>query len=102
MFLDGPLGEHQAGTLKCMLGELLQVARDAYERATLEILWALLPRVDRPSLWLDAGRYARSHRLLDRGVWLIDTGLLVTARAPGADPWTLDRKLEALWKAATG
>ncbi len=79
--------------LSCVFGELLQGARNKRERQTIQSYWENLPRTDESSIFIEAGIYSGEHKLLSKGVGLIDVVILVAARNTKSQVWTLDKKL---------
>ncbi len=79
--------------LSCIFGELLQGARNKRERQTIQSYWENLTKIDESSLWIEAGRYSGKHKLLSKGIGLIDAVILVAARETKSKVWTLDKKL---------
>ena len=45
------------------------------------------------SVWIEAGRYSGEHKLVSKGVGLIDAVIIIAATRSNAKVWTLDRKL---------
>ena len=85
--------------IDCIFAELLQGARMDSERREIRAYWESVPKPADGSRWIEAGEYSGRIRLLDKGISLIDMVIVVTAVHEGAGLWTLDRKLDAAWKA---
>jgi predicted nucleic acid-binding protein len=79
--------------LECVFGELLQGAKNARERDLILSYWDYLPRPDLENVWIEAGRYSGEHKLVSKGVGLIDAVIIIAATWSNAKVWTLDRKL---------
>ncbi|GHV05631.1 twitching motility protein PilT [Campylobacterota bacterium] len=78
--------------IDCVFGELLQGAKSKREQTIIKSYYAYLPKSDRCD-FVEAGLYANENRLIDKGVGLIDTAILLTAIKHNAQLWTLDKKL---------
>ncbi len=79
--------------VECIFAELLQGARDESERTVIESYWKNLPKSVHENVWIQAGRYSSEHKLLSKGVGIIDTVILLSARLSKARLYTLDKKL---------
>ena len=90
------LSEHRLVAASPVFGEQLQGARDDTERNLILGYWKALPHLPEADLLVKAGHHSGEHRLLQKGVGLIDASLLVLARTHQIPLWTLDRKLDAL------
>ena len=82
--------------VECIFAELLQGARDESERTIIESYWENLPKSVHENIWIQAGKYSSEYKLVSKGVGIIDTVILLSARFSGAKLYTLDKKLIAL------
>ncbi|MFC1854016.1 PIN domain-containing protein [candidate division CSSED10-310 bacterium] len=79
--------------LECVFGELLQGARDQRERDIICNYWINLPHCDSRGMYIEAGQYSSEHKLVSKGIGLIDCVIILSARAERATIWTLDKKI---------
>ena len=87
------LEDGKALGLECVFGELLQGAKNARERDLILSYWDYLPRANLENVWIEAGRYSGEHKLVSKGVGLIDAVIIIAATRSNAKVWTLDTKL---------
>ena len=87
------LEDGEALGLECVFGELLQGAKNARERNLILSYWDNLPRANFENVWIEAGRYYGEHKLVRKGVGLIDAVIIISATWSNAKVWTLDLKL---------
>ncbi len=92
------LENRQILAIECVFGELLQGAKNKRERETIVLYWDNLPKVNDEELWIEAGKYSFAHRLISKGVGLIDCVIIVAARRENARIWSIDKKLNFLLK----
>jgi len=78
----------------CIFGELLQGVKTKRERDIILEYWKYLPKTDEHNIWIDAGIYSNENKLLEKGIGLIDSILIVLAIKNKLRLWTLDRKLK--------
>jgi predicted nucleic acid-binding protein len=79
--------------LEPVFGELLQGAKNKNERQIILDYWKNSPRIDKHTLWIDAGLYAGQKKLFSRGVGLIDAYIIVASLKTNSQVWTLDERL---------
>jgi predicted nucleic acid-binding protein len=84
--------------VECIFGELLQGVRNNREREIINMYWENLPKCKDDAVWIEAGNYSSEHKLVSKGVGLIDTVILISARRNKARVWTLDKKLAGILK----
>ena len=75
-----------------VFGELLQGAKNKYEKEIILNYWEHLPKIRLEGIIIDAGIYSRENRFIDKGVGLIDVAILITAIKTNSTIWTLDTK----------
>ena len=88
------LEEGNVATTGVIAGELLQGAKNERERRVIHSYWSVLPHSGEPEDWLHAGTLSCNHRLLSKGVGLIDAFLIAVAESTQARLWTLDKTLD--------
>jgi predicted nucleic acid-binding protein len=84
--------------LDCVFAELLQGARNKPERDTIISYWENVPRIEIDDLFIQAGIYSSGHKLIAKGVGLIDSAIIISCHHYDAKIWTLDKKLIAVIK----
>ena len=83
---------------ECIIGELLQGAKDEHEQRIITSYWECLPKIDESGIWIEAGTYSGRNKLISKGIGLIDVVILMIARRTNLKIWTLDKKLLSLLK----
>jgi predicted nucleic acid-binding protein len=76
----------------CVFGELLQGVKNNSEKEVILSFWKHLPKEHHEDLIIEAGIYSSKNKLLDKGVGLIDTQILMHAIKSNSKIWTLDAK----------
>ncbi len=76
-----------------VIGEILQGALNQTELNFLINHIRYVPRIEIPHLFEKAGEYSFNHRLLSRGIGLIDASLIVATIETDSLLWTLDKKI---------
>lgn len=94
------LEEQNIVATEWIFGELLQGARNRSEIEIITEYGNQIKLIHAPGLWIQAGQYSASHRLLSKGIGLIDVAILLAARHEKAKVWTLDKKLKSILKRA--
>lgn len=84
--------------IDCIFAELLQGAKDKRERDIILLYWNNLPKVDVYDLYIKAGVYSSEHKLISKGIGLIDSVIVVSCQHYKAKIWTLDKKLQSIFK----
>jgi predicted nucleic acid-binding protein len=92
------LEKNQVLAIECIFGELLQGAKNKRERDIISLYWENLPKPEQENIWIDAGLFSSENKLFSKGIGLIYTVILLTARSHNAKIWTLDKKLITLLK----
>jgi len=82
--------------VECIFGELLQGVKTNREKNIILEYREYLPGVDEYNAWVDAGIYSSENKLLEKGVGLIDSVLIVLAVKNKLKLWTLDKKLRRI------
>ena len=77
-----------------VFGELLQGAKKEKDRKIIAKFWQNLPKVDEESAFIKAGELSYKHKLIDKGIGLIDAYILAIALENDFSVWTLDKKLQ--------
>jgi predicted nucleic acid-binding protein len=77
----------------CIFGELLQGVKTRREMDIIMEYWKCLPKIDENNIWVEAGVYSNENKLIEKGVGLIDSLLVVLAVRNRLKLWTLDKKL---------
>ena len=85
--------------LSTVFGELLQGARNDEEEKIILEFWNNIPKLNEEYLFIEAGRLSNRHKLISKGVGLIDCYLLAAAKNYNLSVWTLDKKLLAAYAA---
>ena len=78
--------------VECVFGELLQGTKTESERGIIMEFWKHLPKERFDNIIIDAGEYSAKNKLLDHGVGLIDTIILMHGIRSNSLIWTLDNK----------
>ena len=87
------LEDRQVVATAVVIGELLQGTKGERETRLIDAYWNALPQLGNSEHWISAGRISSEHRLLSKGVGLIDAFLVAVAAAEEVRVWTLDKKL---------
>ena len=91
---QGLLEKSQIKTLEVIFGELLQGALNKKESEILQSYYEYLPKINIADLAIFAGEYSRQHKLIGKGIGLIDSIIIVAALETNCKLWTLDKKLQ--------
>ena len=78
--------------VECVFGELLQGIKNKSEQEIINSFWRHLPKVNYEKIILEAGEYSSKNMLIDQGVGLLDSIILVHAIKGNSRIWTLDKK----------
>jgi len=92
------LENQQVLAVECIFGELLQGAKNKREIEIISLYWENLPKAKIENGWIKAGIYSSSNKLTSRGVGLIDSYIIISARNNNSQIWSLDKKLNSLLK----
>lgn len=82
--------------VECIFGELLQGVKNRKERDIILAYWEYIPKVDENDIWIESGDYSNKNGLLNKGIGLIDSVLIVLSKKNDLMLWTLDKKLEKI------
>ncbi len=88
-------------TVSAIFGELLQGAKNKREVKILEGFWRNLPKVKEDSLFIAAGLNSNKYQLLNNGVGIVDSYILVACLENNLALWTLDKKLQRAYDLIT-
>ncbi|MDR1975853.1 MAG: PIN domain-containing protein [Campylobacteraceae bacterium] len=78
--------------VECVFGELLQGVKTGYEKEIITEYWKYLPKLNYQEIIIEAGNYSCEHKLLDKGVGLIDAVILAHGIKSNSRIWTTDTK----------
>ena len=78
--------------VECIFGELLQGVKNKFEKEIILNFWTHLPKEHYENVIIEAGEYSAKNKLLDHGVGLIDTIILMYGIKGNSKIWTLDNK----------
>jgi predicted nucleic acid-binding protein len=86
--------------LESIFGELLQGAKNKREIKIISLYWENLPKPGIQEPFIEAGIYSSSNKLTSKGIGLIDSVIIISARKSNALIWSLDKKLNSLLKSS--
>jgi len=92
--LTGYLEDSEVVALSPVFGELLQGVKNESEEKLILEFWKALPKVNESDLWIEAGKLSNKKKLMNKGIGLIDSFILASAKANKFSVWTLDKKLQ--------
>ena len=78
--------------VECVFGELLQGVKNNKEKEIILNFWKHLPKKNYENIIIEAGEYSANNKLLDHGVGLIDSIILMHGIKSHSVIWTLDTK----------
>ena len=78
--------------IECVFGELLQGVKNNSEKNIIMNFWKHSPKEYYENIIIEAGIYSTEHKLLDKGVGLIDAIILMHGITSNSQIWTLDTK----------
>ena len=78
--------------VECIFGELLQGVKNKKEKEMILNYWKHLPKENYENIIIEAGEYSSLNKLLDHGVGLIDSIILMHAIKSNSKIWTIDIK----------
>ena len=96
LHLEEKIQNREAYAIEPVFGELLQGARGQRENDIIKLYWNYLPKVEEKNIWIEAGIYSSTHKLISKGVGLIDSIIIILAKKTQSKIWTLDKKLKAV------
>lgn len=79
--------------VECVFGELLQGIKSKNEQQIILKYWNSLPKLNEAGILIKAGVYSSDNNLVNKGIGLIDSILIVLARENRLKIWTKDKKL---------
>jgi predicted nucleic acid-binding protein len=78
--------------VECVFGELLQGVKNEKEKEIVLNYWKHLPKKKYENIIIEAGEYSFKNKILDHGVGLLDTIILMQAIKSNSKIWTIDTK----------
>ncbi|KPQ16192.1 MAG: toxin-antitoxin system COG1487 family toxin component [Algoriphagus marincola HL-49] len=93
------LDERSVWTLDIIFGELVQGAKGKRELEVLDIFYQNTPTIQSSDLPYHAGLLAQKHKLLNQGIGLIDSMIILACLENGLKLWTMDKKIIRFLKA---
>jgi predicted nucleic acid-binding protein len=78
--------------VECVFGELLQGVKNKSEREIIINFWTYLSKKNYKDIIIQAGEYSAKNKLLDHGIGLIDSVILMHGIKSNSKIWTLDKK----------
>lgn len=94
--LKNLLDTNQVLAVECVFAELLQGARNEKERSIIKDYWINLPKHQETDLLIDAGILSSDKKWTSKGIGLIDSVIIITARKTNSRIWSLDKKLNSV------
>lgn len=88
------LEENQVYALECIFAELMQGTLNSRERDIIYEYWKNLPKAEVKNVFLKAGIESGKNKWLSKGIGLIDSVIILSARETSSRIWTLDKKLK--------
>ena len=79
--------------VECIFGELLQGVKNKKEKEIIIKFWEHLPKERYENIIIEAGEYSAKNKLLDHGVGLMDSIIIMHGIKSNSKIWTLDKKL---------
>jgi len=79
--------------VECVFGELLQGVKNMKEEEIILKYWEHLPKKKYRDIIVKAGVYSKNNKLLDHGVGLIDSIIIMHGIKSKSKIWTLDQNL---------
>lgn len=87
------LDKRSVWTLDIIFGDLVQGAKGKRELELLDIIFQNTPKIQSPDLPYHAGLLSQKHQLLNQGIGLIDSIIMLGCLENGLKLWTLDKKI---------
>ena len=87
------LDHRQVWTLDIIYGELVQGTKGKRELEFLDTFYQNLPKINVQNLGYHAGLFSQKHQLLNLGISLIDSIIILTCLENGLKLWSLDKKI---------
>ncbi len=92
------LEENQIYALECIFAELMQRALNILERNIIYEYWLNLPKPEVENLLIKTGIESEKNKWISKGIGLIDSVIILSARETSSKIWTLDKKLKIILK----
>lgn len=89
------LDQRYVWTLDIIFGELVQGARGKRELEILDIFYQNTPKINATNLCYHAGLFSQKYQLLNRGIGLIDSLIILASLENGLQLWSLDKKVNS-------
>ena len=80
-------------TLDIIFGELVQGAKGKRELEILDLFYQNTPKIKDSNLGYHAGLFSQKYQLLNQGIGLIDTVIVLACLENGLQLWSLDKKI---------
>lgn len=80
-------------TISPVFGELLQGSKSTKETERILSYWKYSHKLNENNLFIKAGLYAEENNLINKGISLIDSSIIVMTIENNAKLWTLDKKI---------
>jgi predicted nucleic acid-binding protein len=77
--------------VECVFGELAQGVKNNDEQTIILQYWKHLTKIEIEGIIIEAGIFSRENNLLDKGVGLLDTIILLHGIRTQSKIWTLDK-----------
>lgn len=87
------LDRRSVWTLDIIFGELVQGAKGKRELEMLDIFYQNTPKIKDANLGYPAGLFSQKYQLLNQGIGLIDTVIILACLKNGLRLWSLDKKI---------
>lgn len=87
------LDRRSVWTLDIIFGELVQGAKGKRELEMLDIFYQNTPKIKDANLGYHAGLFSQKYQLLNQGIGLIDTVIILACLENGLQLWSLDKKI---------
>lgn len=97
--LAGYIEDGEVVALSPVFGELLQGVRNESEEKLILEFWRTLPKLNETELWIEAGKFSNKKKLISKGIGLIDSFILISAKINKLSVWTLDKGLQREFQA---
>ncbi|GMQ26292.1 PIN domain-containing protein [Algoriphagus sp. oki45] len=87
------LDKRSVWTLDIIFGELVQGAKRRRELEILDIFYQNTPKIKDSNLGYHAGLFSQKYQLLNQGIGLIDSVIVLACLENGLQLWSLDKKI---------
>ena len=87
------LDRRSVWTLDIIFGELVQGAKGKRELEILDIVYQNTPKIKDANLGYHAGLFSQKYQLLNQGIGLIDSVIILACMENGLQLWSLDKKI---------